>query len=413
MGSRSKLLEYIKLAYRNIRGNLLRTILTCLIIAFGIMALVGIQTVITSLGNSVAEVFSPFGTNQFTITNRTESFESDSNEKPNPPISIEEAKTFKKLMSFPGKVTISNTFGNSLKIRAQKDNTNPTYSLIGGDEFYLELNSKKIEAGRGFSINELNNGESVAIITPSLKERLFENLDNQQVLGQQITVMGHRYQIIGILEESGQGFGGSSSFVLIPLENGVRFFDAENSNYEIKMGVPSAEALEPAMAEAIGVMRLARNLRTIDEDNFEIEDPGAANDQLKAVLKNVTMGGLLIGIITLTGAAVGLMNILLVSVTERIREIGISKAIGATVASIRMQYFIEGMLISLIGGILGIILGLIAGYIISNVTNSIFTIPWSWVITGVLVCLLIGLISSIYPAVKASKLNPIEALRQN
>ena len=409
----SKLLEYIKLAFRNIRGNLLRTILTCLIIAFGIMALVGIQTVITSLGNSVAEVFSPFGTNQFTITNRTQSFESDDQKKPNPPISITEARTFKEVMNFPGKVSVNGTFGYSLEIKTQQEKTSPTFSLIGGDEHYLELNSKEIEYGRNFSINELTSGESVAVITPSLKDKLFEDLDWNNVIGQNIIARGRRYQIIGILKESGQGFGGSSSFVLIPLENGVRFFNTETSNYQIKMGVPSAEALQPAMAEAEGVMRLARNLRTIDESNFEIEDPGAANDRLKAVLNNVTMGGLLIGIITLTGAAVGLMNILLVSVTERIREIGVSKAIGATVQSIRLQYFIEGMLISFIGGILGIILGLIAGFAVSKVTKSIFTVPWDWVIIGIVVCLAVGLISSIYPAIKASKLNPIEALRQN
>ena len=409
----SKYSEYIKLAFRNIRGNLLRTTLTCLIIAFGIMALVGIQTVITSLGNSVADVFSPFGTNQFTITNRTQSFDSSKAEKPNPPISITEARTFKKQMNFPGKVSLSNTFRSNLEIKSQKSKTNPTFSLIGGDEYYLELNSKEIETGRNFSINELTNGESVAIVTQSLKKNLFKQFDNNQVIGQTIVAAGNRYRIIGVLKESGESFGGTSSFVLIPLNNGVRFFDTERSNYRIKMGVPTSEALEPAMEEAEGIMRLARNLRTIDESNFEIEDPGAANDQLKAVLNNVTMGGLLIGIITLTGAAVGLMNILLVSVTERIREIGVSKAIGATVISIRIQYFIEGMLISIIGGILGIILGLIAGFIVAKITNSVFTIPWGWVIIGFIVCLLVGLISSIYPAIKASRLNPIEALRQN
>lgn len=410
----SKLSEYIKLAFRNVRGNLLRTILTCLIIAFGIMALVGIQTVISSLGNKVTDVFSPFGTNQFTITNRTASFSSQTDtEKPNPVISYTEAQRFKEIMTFPGKIGISRSVGSSLEIKSKQEKTNPTFSLVGGDSFYLELNSLELETGRNFSFNELQNGESVAIIPSSLKSKLFKNFKNDQIIGETIIARGIRYRIVGILKDKGQGFGGSSSFILIPIQNAVRFFDSQTANYSIKMGVPSADALEPAMAEARGVMRIARQLRTIDKNNFEIEDPGAANDELKKLLNSVTMGGLLIGIITLTGAAVGLMNILLVSVTERIREIGISKAIGATVASIRLQYFIEGILISLIGGVLGIIFGLIAGFAVSKFTNSVFTVPWNWVLIGIVVCLVVGLLSSIYPAIKASRLNPIEALRQN
>lgn len=409
-----KYFEYLKLAFRNIKGNLLRTILTCLIIAFGIMALVGIQTVITSLGNKVTDVFSPFGTNQFSITNRTSTFTNESDQrKINPPISIEEAETFKEMMSFPGKISLSTTARFSQEIKTNQDKTNPTFNIIGGDENYLELNSQEIETGRNFSFNELQNGANVAIITTSLKEKLFKEAKSDQILGETIIAAGIRYQITGILKDKGQGFGGSSSFILIPLQNAVRFFGTDDTNYNVKMGVPSSEALKPAMAEAQGVMRVARKLRTIDENNFEIEDPNAANDQLQAVLKNVTMGGLLIGVITLTGAAVGLMNILLVSVTERIREIGISKAIGATVENIRLQYFIEGILISLIGGLLGILFGLTAGLVVSKFTKSVFTVPWDWVIIGIVVCLAVGLISSIYPAIKASRLNPIEALRQN
>ena len=410
----SRFIEYVKLAFRNIRSNLLRTILTCLIIAFGIMALVGIQTIISSLGNKVTDVFSPFGTNQFSITNRTSSFNTDnSDRKPNPPITYREASEFKSLMSFPGKITISTRLGGSLEIKTNQEKTNPTYAMVGGDENYLELNSEEVETGRSFSFNELQSGENVAIVTPSLIDDLFEGRKREEVLGETIVVRGNRYRILGILEDKGQGFGGTSSYVLVPLRNVVRFFDTDETNYSVKMGVPSSDALEPAMAEAQGVMRVARNLRTIDESNFEIEDPGAANEELKALLNNVTMGGLLIGIITLTGAAVGLMNILLVSVTERIREIGISKAIGATVGSIRLQYFIEGILISFIGGVLGIILGLLAGLAVAKFTNSVFTVPWDWVAIGIIVCLIVGLLSSIYPAIKASRLNPIEALHQN
>lgn len=409
-----ELLEYIRLAFRNIRGNLLRTILTCLIIAFGIMALVGIQTVIGSLGNSVSDVFSPFGTNQFTITNQVNQLESNNRrEKKAPPIRIEEAEQFKKLMNYPGKIGISSKHGGYLEFKTNKAKTNPNASIIGGDENYLTLNNQELSFGRNFSNNELQGGESVALISSSIKTKLFKNLKNKQILGELIFAGGVRYRIIGILKDKGQGFGGSSNIIIVPIENMVRFFGNRTKSYEIKMGVPSADALEAAMAEANGVMRVARNLKTTEANNFKIEDPSGANDKLKSILRNVRIGGLVIGIVTLFGAIIGLMNILLVSVTERIKEIGISKAIGATIFNIRLQFFLEGIIISLMGGILGILFGLIAGVIVAKLAKTVFVIPWDWVAIGFTVCFIIGLVASIYPAIKASRLNPITALRQN
>lgn len=414
MKSMGELLEYVRLAFRNIRGNLLRTILTCLIIAFGIMALVGIQTVIGSLGNSVSDVFSPFGTNQFTITNQVNQLESNNRkEKKAPPISIEQAQQFKKLMNYPGKIGISSQYGGFLEFKTNKAKTNPNAAIIGGDENYLTLNNQELQFGRDFSNNELQNGESVALISSAIKSKLFKNLKDKQIIGEVIFAGGVRYRVIGILKNKGQSFGSTNNFLIIPIENMVRFFGNRNRSYQVKMGVPSADALKAAMAEANGVMRVARNLKTIEPDNFKIEDPNAANDRLKSILKSVSLGGLVIGIVTLFGAVIGLMNILLVSVTERIKEIGISKAIGATVFNIRLQFFLEGIIISLMGGVLGIIFGLIAGVIVAKLAKTVFVVPWNWVGIGFTVCLLIGLVASIYPAIKASKLNPITALRQN
>lgn len=409
-----ELLEYVRLAFRNIRGNLLRTILTCLIIAFGIMALVGIQTVIGSLGNSVSNVFSPFGTNQFTITNQINQLDSNNRrEKKAPPISIGEARRFKELMNYPGKIGISSKYGGNLELKTNKTKTNPNTSIIGADENYLTLNNQEIVFGRNFSNNELQNGESVALISSSIQSKLFKNLKYKQIIGEIIFAGGVRYRVIGILKDKGQSFGGSSNTLIVPIENMVRFFGTRNTSYQIKMGVPSADALKAAMAEANGVMRVSRNLKTIEPDNFKIKDPSGANDQLKSILKNVRIGGLVIGIVTLFGAVIGLMNILLVSVTERIKEIGISKAIGATVFNIRLQFFLEGIIISLIGGALGILFGLIAGIIVAKLAKTVFIVPWNWVIIGFTVCFVIGLVASIYPAIKASRLNPITALRQN
>ncbi len=405
--------EYVRLAYSNIRSNLLRTTLTCLIIAFGIMALVGIQTVISSLGNSVSDLFSSFGTNQFTITNRQSQIDTNDEQKPNPVITYNQASQFKRMVNFPSKISISARAGGNFEFRSKDEKTNPNYSIQGGDENYLPLNNQKIETGRNFSINELSTGENVGIIPKSLAKKLFKGVDIIDVLGQTITANNLRYRIIGILEDKGQNFGGSPNFMLVSIENFRMNFGTEYTNYQIKMGVSTSEAMQPAIDEATGLMRVARNLRTTQVNDFEISKPDAANKEFLAVMNGITMGGLLIGIVTLSGAAIGLMNILLVSVTERVREIGISKAIGATVQSIQIQYFTEGLLISILGGILGIFLGLIAGLLVANLTNSKFTIPWNWVGIGLLICIFVGIISSIYPAIKASRLNPIDALRQN
>jgi len=413
MKSYWKVLEYIKLALRNIRGNLLRTILTCSIIALGITALVGIQTVIRSLGNSVTAVFSPLGTNKINISNTEDSFQRDDDRKPNPVITYEEAKDFEEKLKFPSKIGISVSGPDFIEFRSGGEKTNPNFSMIGGDRNYLELNNQELEAGRNFTLNEINSGESVCIAGQAVLDKLFEDIKPEDVIGKSVIGMNQRYRIIGVLKNKGGTFGSSPQYIIIPNENVNRFYTTRFTNYKIKLGVTSMEAVEPAIAEATSIMRIVRNLRTIDEDNFAVKDPGTANEDLKAVLNNVTIGGLVIGIITLMGAAIGLMNILLVSVTERIREIGISKAIGASVGNIRLQYFVEGIAISVIGGIMGILLGLLIGLILAKVTKSVFTVPWDWVAIGLGICLLVGLISSIYPAIKASRLNPIEALRQN
>ncbi len=405
--------EYIKLALRNIRSNLLRTSLTCLIIAFGIMALVGIQTVISSLGNSVADLFSSFGTNQFSITNKQADFDTDDEEKPNPVIKYQEARQFKKLMTFPSKISISANYGGNLEFKGNNNKTNPNQQIIGGDQNYLLLNNQELEWGRNFNQNEINSGDNVAIIPPEIISKLFKYYDAEDCLGKTIIAGNQRYNIIGILKDKGQSFGGNSNFILIPIEQFRSQFGTDKTNYNIKVGVSTNDAMGPAMDEATGLMRVARQLRVTQANNFEIEKPDAANNEFKSLMNNITMGGLLIGIVTLSGAAIGLMNILLVSVTESVREIGISKALGATVAAIRLQYFIEGITISLLGGLLGIFLGLLAGMGVAQITNSKFIIPWNWVGIGLFVCLIVGIIASIYPAYRASQLNPIEALRQN
>jgi len=385
------LLEYLKLALRNIKGNLLRTFLTCFIIALGIAALVGIQTAISSLGNELGELYSPFGTSQFTISNRNSNFSRDEERKVNPIFTFDEVQTFKKYYRFPSKVSVNYRVGGGMEIKGNNEKTNPNYSITAVDENFMELNNQAVETGRDFTTNELLSGNDVAIIPLSLKKILFKNFATKDVLNQRITVSGRRYNIVGILEEKGQGFGGgSNNVVYVPLQNAKINFSTPNTNYSLKVGVKTNEMITPAIEEAKGIMRLARGLRVIDTDNFAINNPNAADKELKDITGKVSLAGLLIALVTLSGAAIGLMNILLV-----------------------MLYFFEGIIISMIGGLLGVILGLLVGLGVAALTKSVFVVPWVWVFVGLFICLMVGLLSSIYPAIKAAKLNPIEALRQN
>jgi len=375
------------------------------------MALVGIQTAISSLGNSISAVFSPLGANQFSITDRDNSFDSDDNVKPNPRIEYDETELFKEAYNYPGKVTAYMFVPGANEIRYRGEKTNPNYSIIGGDEHFIELENHTLKDGRNFTNTEIQNGAAVAIIGSAMVDDLFE--DQVNIIGESIHAKNQRYRIIGILDSKGNSFNSSDRLVVIPSQNVNRFFSDLYTNYTIKVGVQEAEDIQPAIAEAYGAMRLARGLRTIDDNNFAIRDPGATNDDFVDLINKVSMGGLLIGLITLVGAGIGLMNILLVSVTERIREIGVSKAIGATSGNISLQYFIEGIVISLIGGFMGIIFGLLIGLLVAKLTKSVFMVPWDWVALGVVICLVVGLLSSIFPAYKAARLNPIEALRND
>ncbi len=407
----ARFIQYLKLALRNIRGNLLRTILTCLIIAFGIMALVGIQTAIKSLGNSVKGVFNPLGANVITITNQNRSFNvENSGKKPNPRITAEEADDFKEKFTFPGsKVSSYVSYPGTVELKHQGEKTNPNFNIVGVDEHYLEIRGFEIEHGRYFTISELQSGTSVALIGADAVNDLFDK-KAENAIDKSILIGNRRYRIIGVVKKDGQGFNSNGRLTFVPANNIDRFYSFLQ-NHVVRIGVSEPEDVNRAVAEATGTMRLARKLKTTEENDFDVRDPGSANNDLIDVLNKVSMGGLLIGIITLTGATIGLMNIMLVSVTERIREIGVSKAIGATVGNIRLQYFIEGITISVLGGLLGIIFGLLIGLIVAKLTKSVFTIPWNWVLWGLLICIIVGIISSVIPAYKASRLNPIEALR--
>jgi putative ABC transport system permease protein len=280
----------------------------------------------------------------------------------------------------------------------------------GIDENYLETAGYEIESGRSLTSGESFNGDNVAIVGSGLAQKLFSKAS--EPLGKVIAVGSGKYRIIGILKEKGSGFGETGDrLVFLPFTNVRQYFPTPQMNFRISILPKSARLLDAAVGEAEALFRNIRHLNIKDDSDFVIEKSDNLVNLLLDNIKYVTLAATIIGFITLLGASIGLMNILLVTVAERTSEIGIHKAIGAKSYSIKQQFLIESIIIGQLGGLLGIILGILAGDGVAALIGSPFIIPWQWIIAGVILCLLVSLAAGVLPAVKAAKLDPIEALR--
>jgi putative ABC transport system permease protein len=405
--------ENIKISLGAIRSQLLRTILTVLIISIGIMALVGILTAIDAMKSSINSNFTSMGANTFSIRNRAMSVRIGQNGKRPKPfrnITYDEALRFTKEYSFPAKASLSTiaSFASTIKFESKK--TNPNMRVFGGDENYITTSGYELDRGRNFSAQEVLYGNHVALIGKDVVAALFEKKEDP--IDKIITVGSGKYKVIGILKAKGNssGFGGDK-ITMLPLNNVRQYFPRPNMSFNISVITNSSSQMDAAISEANGIFRTIRKVRIGEEDNFEITKSDNLANMLIGLTGKVTTGATVIAIITLLGAAIGLMNIMLVSVTERTREIGIRKAIGATRKMIRGQFLVEAIVICQLGGLLGILLGIIAGNVFGMMLETGFIMPWLWVLLGVSICFVVGVISGIYPAIKASNLDPIEALR--
>lgn len=410
---KSLLLENVRIALGSIKSQALRTVLTMLIIAFGITALVGILTAIDAIKSSINSNFTSMGANTFNIRNRETSVrigKSGKRPKRYRPISYEEAVRFGKEFDFASVTSISTMATPAAQLKYKSQKTNPNIRVMGGDENYLAVAGYELAKGRSFSVQEVQYGAHVVILGVDVVTALFKAREDP--IDKVISIGSGKYKVIGVLKPKGNssGFGGDR-ITMIPLSNVRQYFSQPDMTFTISVLSQNPQMMEIAAQEAEGVFRRIRQVPLGEESNFEISKSDNLANLVMENISTVTIGATAIGFITLLGAAIGLMNIMLVSVTERTREIGIRKAIGATQKTIKRQFLVEAIVISLLGGILGILLGIGFGNLISIFLESSFIIPWRWVITGVILCLLVGLISGLLPAIKASRLDPIESLR--
>lgn len=405
--------ENIKEALRSIASNRLRTVLTALIIAIGITALVGILTAIDGIESSINNNFANLGANSFDL-NIPEQYGRRRRGKKNQSFkqfSYLEAISFKKAFDEKANTTISLMVSGAAEVKSATKKTNPNITIMGSDENYLTIKSYKLEKGRNFTQNDNDATENVVILGYEAAKTLFEN---QNPINKSITVFGFKLNVIGTLGKKGSMTGGGEDRVLIVPLSLSRFLANNNEpRFSITSSVPNVAKMEGLIGEATGIMRQIRKDEVGADDSFEIVRSDSMAKQFDDITGFLRVGGFVIGFITLLGAAIALMNIMMVSVTERTREIGIRKSLGATPSRIRQQFLIEAIVICIIGGIGGLILGIVVGNSISKLISqdADFIIPWVWMAAGIIICIIVGILSGIIPAIKASKLDPIESLR--
>ncbi|OIN57495.1 ABC transporter permease [Arsenicibacter rosenii] len=408
------LIENIREGLRSIAGNQLRTILTALIIAIGITSLVGILTAIDGLQSSLSSSFEGLGANTFSIVVPQDFGRFGGRvQRKNRPIVYREAILFKRRFPYGAMISVSAGITGAAQVKYESKKTNPNVQVVGVDENYVNVKNYKVELGRNFNTNDIANSMNVAVIGRELATNLFESKINP--LNKFIRVLGTPYKVIGVLEKKGS-FGGSGEdrVMLIPLDNGRALAGSRTLSFDITASVPNMSDQETAMGEAQGVMRIIRGDALGKPDSFDIQRADELAQDLENNSQMLRIGGFGVGFITLLGAAIALMNIMLVSVTERTREIGIRKSLGATPSRIRQQFLIEAIVICILGGVGGVLLGLGIGNLISQVVSQGkggFVVPWFWMFLGLVICVVVGLFSGIYPAIRASKLDPIDALR--
>ncbi len=391
---------------------MLRAILTIVIIALGIAALVGILASIDVIKSSLNSNFSSMGANTFTIRNRETTVRvgrGGKQPRKHKSITYTEAMQFADEFDYPGIVSVSTVASFAATMKYKSEKTNPNIQIFGTDENYLMVSGYNLEKGRNFSPTEVRGGDHVIILGKDLVSELFKKEDP---IGKEINVGAGRYRVIGTLASKGSSMGfGGDKVALLPIENVRIYFSRPDMTFTINVLSEDPSLMDGTIGEATGLFRIVRKLQPNADDNFEITKSDSIATSLIDNLQYVTLGATLIGIITLLGAAIGLMNIMLVSVTERTKEIGIRKALGATKAAIRNQFLTEAIVICQIGGLLGILIAILLGFGISFTMGGDFMIPWPWIGMGVAICFVVGLISGLYPAIKASNLDPIEALR--
>lgn len=405
--------ENIKIAFGSIKSQLLRTILTVLIIAIGIMALVGILSGVSALENTLSSNFASMGSNTFNFQRyefRAQRQSSRERQKINPVISYRNVKDFIETYDFPFTQVAVSFYGSvTSEVKYESKKTDPEVAVIGANQHYIENSGLEIANGRSLNFADIENNNAVCVIGSDLQKALFPD-DNP--IDKTISVRGSKFKVIGVIKEKGSTFGNNQDLtVTMPIQKARSIFTNPNINYRLSVKVDKKDMLEGAQDDAILTFRNVRGLTPVEDNNFGIERSDDLINRMAENTSTLYIAAWVISIITIFGSTIALMNIMLVSVSERTREIGVRKALGAKRRTIAFQFFMETIIIGQLGGLLGILLGILIGWGIAAGFNLQFSTPWVAMIWATSIAFIVAVISGLYPATKAAKLDPIESLR--
>ncbi len=402
--------ETFRMALGSLRTNRLRSALTMLGVAIGVFSVIGVMTALSAIQGSIESGLSFLGSNIFqfakypTINTRDpeEKFANRRN------ISLAEATEFKHLMEGEAQAVALKCFDGGKQV-SYGNVTLQGRTIVGTNEFFLVANSYAIGSGRNISAEDVELGRPVTVVGAGVQKKLFPS---RSAIGQTIKVNSKPYTIIGVLEEKGSSFGQSQDdLTLVPITKFFSDFGHEHRTVNIAIQSTSQATYNDTLDKAIGAMRSARGLKLGQDNDFEVYSNDTLITAFAQVADTVRIGAFVVSVIALLAAGIGIMNIMLVSVTERTREIGVRKAIGARKNDIIKQFLIEAVLLSELGGLAGILAGVLGGNGVAIAFDMSMVFPWFWAITGLVVCSVIGIGFGSYPAWKAASLHPIDALR--
>jgi putative ABC transport system permease protein len=405
-----QVIESIKLAMSSIRGSKLRSILTLLGIAVGLFSIIIVMTSINAIQKSVEDTFNSIGSSNFIIQKwpalqmggpRSHQFRNRKD------LTVEQGEKLKEITQLPLAIGISQNVSAKI-IRFGNEKTNPDVAIAGVNLEYLQAFDLKVDEGRMFTKADIDYSRPVCIIGTDIVDKVLKKI---YAVGQTIKIDNYNFEVIGVFEKRGSILGQSrDNFAVIPIGNFQRIYGTERTSTYVIM-CRDKNLITATEDEVTGALRKIRRVGLGQENDFEIVTNDQLIDQFNSITKYFKLGAGVIAFISLLAAGIGIMNIMLVSVTERTREIGIRKAIGARKINILMQFVIEAVALSWVGGLIGILLGLIGGNLVALYLGVSVVLPIEWVFVGLFVTTFVGVVFGVYPAVKASNLDPIEALR--
>ncbi|MCH6574219.1 MAG: ABC transporter permease [Bacteroidetes bacterium] len=401
--------QLLSISFQSILNNKLRTSLTILGVVVGIFSIIVIMTIITMLQNSIEDGLAMLNKNTFQIQkfDIIQDHAQRRKQRTRRNITVAEANRLKKLLTQAKYVGAEQWQTSSVKFGNKK--TNPNINIGGQTVDAMRTNDFKVEYGRDLRESDIQNSTDVCIIGYAVLEKIFPNFNP---VGQTVRVDGRPLRVIGVMEKQPEMFGESNdNYVLIPITTWQNMYGKYSRSVNIMVTAYSTEEYDDVIESAIGHFRKIRKVPPGEPNDFSIFSNESMITTVNDITGPIKIGALVVSVIALLAAGVGIMNIMLVSVTERTREIGIRKAIGAKKSSILMQFLIEAIILCLVGGFIGIVAGVGIGNLAGSLLSAQSAIPVDWVIIGISLCITVGLIFGTYPAYKASNLDPIEALR--